>query len=91
MFPRKHFVVVSEKAVRRARISDGQLAAGIHVAEKNLRNGLSTLVAWVVGHDDGFRGIRNPADDARAPFRKHQNYRLSRFHDLQREVELRIR
>ena len=76
--------------VRRAGIRNRQLAAGIHIAEKNVGNGLPALIAGVIGHHDRSGRIRDSADNARASFGEHQDDGFFRFHDFPSEIELRV-
>src|SRR6185369_13601658 len=72
------FVIVIDQTVRRARVSEGKLAARINIAEQHIGDRRSTFMTRVVSHHDRIHAIRNAVDDPRTPFDEHEYDRFPR-------------
>src|SRR5260370_37788792 len=77
-FGLEKFVIIGDVAIWSLRISEGKLAAGIVVTEKNIRDCGASFVAGVVGHEYGLSAICSTANYARATLTQHQHNRLAR-------------
>ena len=83
-------MIVSHQAIRKARVSERQFAAGVKVAKQNVRHCLPTFVAGVVGHQHSARIVGDTIDSSWPALNEHQYDRFARCFDRFREFTLRL-
>jgi hypothetical protein len=77
--PSRVLVVVVERQLSHgAREGDGELAAGVHVAEEHVGDGRAGLRAREPRLKDGGRILGGPVNRERSPVHEHDGVRLAR-------------
>ena len=74
-------MIVSDQAVRCARIRERKFARWIDVSEQDFGNGLTAFIARVVRHQDRAGFVNDTIDNSGPPFNKDDHDRFPRCFD----------